>query len=260
MKYIDTDKLIIEIEKRVTDLDKYKDSFETAACYQQALVWVKDFISSLQQEQPEVQNGKFVFPKYLYARTKDNKTIDMSYAPQDMTAVEYIRNDSIEQEQPEVADTGKMDSLEYWLRQFGMPEENIKNCITQIAHGYGAIRYLEGVQNGAEAVNELAQQEQPEIPSGEDVMTMCNQILIGWVKEGKTPEEVESREEAHSRFFELYDEYITQVQPEVELEKAIDEYFGDGGQWKSGFCVGKKGFLKFARHFWNKGYNARKEE
>jgi len=102
MKYIDTDKLIIEIEKRVTDLDKYKDSFETAACYQQALVWVKDFISSLQQEQPEVQNGKFVFPKYLYARTKDNKTIDMSYAPQDMTAVEYIRNDSIEQEQPEV--------------------------------------------------------------------------------------------------------------------------------------------------------------
>ena len=59
-------------------------------------------IDSLQQEQPEVQNGKFVFPKYLYARTKDNKTIDVSYAPQDMTAVEYIRNDFVEQEQPEV--------------------------------------------------------------------------------------------------------------------------------------------------------------
>lgn len=54
-----------------------------------------------QQEQPEVQNGKFVFPKYLYARTKDNKTIDMSYAPQDMTAVEYIRNDFVEQVQAE---------------------------------------------------------------------------------------------------------------------------------------------------------------
>lgn len=51
---------------------------------------------------PEVQNGKFVFPKYLYARTKDNKTIDMSYVPQDMTAVEYIRNDFVQQEQPEV--------------------------------------------------------------------------------------------------------------------------------------------------------------
>lgn len=54
------------------------------------------------QEQQEVQNGKFVFPKYLYARTKDNKTIDMSYAPQDMTAVEYVRNDFVEHEQPEV--------------------------------------------------------------------------------------------------------------------------------------------------------------
>lgn len=49
-------------------------------------------------KQPEVQNGKFVFPKYLYARTKDNKTIDMSYAPQDMTAIEYVRNDFVEQE------------------------------------------------------------------------------------------------------------------------------------------------------------------
>lgn len=53
-------------------------------------------------EQQEPVKGKFVFPKYLYARTKDNKTIDMSYAPQDMTAVEYIRNDFVEQEQPEV--------------------------------------------------------------------------------------------------------------------------------------------------------------
>ena len=58
------------------------------------------------------------------------------------------------------------------------------------------------------------QQEQPETPSGEEVMTMCNQILIDWVKEGKTPEEREQREQAHIRFFELYDEYM-QEQPEV---------------------------------------------
>lgn len=57
------------------------------------------------------------------------------------------------------------------------------------------------------------QQEQPETPSGEEVMTMCNQILIDWVKEGKTPEEREQREQAHIRFFELYDEYM-QEQPE----------------------------------------------
>ena len=57
----------------------------------------------LEQEQLGVQNGKFVFPKYLYARTKDNKTIDMSYVPQDMTAIEYVRNDLVQQEQPDVS-------------------------------------------------------------------------------------------------------------------------------------------------------------
>ena len=54
-----------------------------------------------QQEQQESSKGKFVFPKYLYARTKDNKTIDISYAPQDMTAVEYVRINFVEHE-PEV--------------------------------------------------------------------------------------------------------------------------------------------------------------
>ena len=53
--------------------------------------------------------------------------------------------------------------LEHWLAFFGCPEENIEKCATQISQGYGAIRYLEGVQRGAEAVNELAQQEQPEV-------------------------------------------------------------------------------------------------
>lgn len=57
-------------------------------------------------------------------------------------------------------------------------------------------------------------QQRPETPSGEEVMTMCNQILIDWVKEGKTPEEREQREQAHIRFFELYDEYM-QEQPGV---------------------------------------------
>lgn len=63
---------------------------------------------------------------------------------------------SLQQEQPK-------GNLEYWLEHFGMPKENIDNCITQIAQGYGACRYLEGIQHGAEAVNELAKQEQPEV-------------------------------------------------------------------------------------------------
>ena len=47
--------------------------------------------------------------------------------------------------------------LEYWLRYYGMPEENIEKCVTQIAEGYGACRYLDGVKDGAEAVNVLAE-------------------------------------------------------------------------------------------------------
>lgn len=41
---------------------------------------------------------KFVFPKFLYARTTNNKTIDVSYAPQSLDAVEYIRSDSLSEE------------------------------------------------------------------------------------------------------------------------------------------------------------------
>lgn len=44
--------------------------------------------------------SKFVFPKFLYARTTNNKTIDVSYAPQSLDAVEYIRSDFLQQEQP----------------------------------------------------------------------------------------------------------------------------------------------------------------
>jgi hypothetical protein len=42
----------------------------------------------------EAPKSKFVFPDKLYARCKDNKTIDMSYAPQNMEAVEYLRTDA----------------------------------------------------------------------------------------------------------------------------------------------------------------------
>lgn len=67
---------------------------------------------------------------------------------------------SLHQEQPETKE--QISHLEHWLAFFGCPEENIEKCATQIAQGYGAIRYLEGIRHGAEAVNELAQQEQPE--------------------------------------------------------------------------------------------------
>ena len=42
----------------------------------------------------EAPKSRFVYPDKLYARCKDNKTLDMSYAPQNMEAVEYIRTDA----------------------------------------------------------------------------------------------------------------------------------------------------------------------
>ena len=38
--------------------------------------------------------SKFVYPDKLYARTKDNITLDISYAPQTLEAVEYTRTDA----------------------------------------------------------------------------------------------------------------------------------------------------------------------
>lgn len=42
----------------------------------------------------EASKSKFVYPDKLYARCKDNKTLDMSYVPQNMEAVEYTRTDA----------------------------------------------------------------------------------------------------------------------------------------------------------------------
>ena len=41
----------------------------------------------------EAPESKFVYPDKLYARCKDNKTLDISYAPQTLEAVEYTRTD-----------------------------------------------------------------------------------------------------------------------------------------------------------------------
>ena len=106
-----------------------------------------------------------------------------------------------------------------------------------------------------EALNiiESLQQERPETPSGEEVMNICNQILIDWVKKGKTPEEREQREQAHIRFFELYDEYM-QEQPEVDLEKEIDAVwnprFNLGWDENSMLTINHDGFVSIARHFY----------
>lgn len=99
MKYIDADKLIADIESIINSDPPIEYDLWEKRAYNSALSDVINLIDSPQQEQPGVQNRKFIFPKYLYARTKDNKTIDVSYAPQDMTAIKYVRNDFIEQQE-----------------------------------------------------------------------------------------------------------------------------------------------------------------
>jgi hypothetical protein len=52
-----------------------------------------------------------------------------------------------------------MKALTEILKFYGMPEDNIDMAITQIAQGYGACRYLEGVKSGAEAVKEIIEKK-----------------------------------------------------------------------------------------------------
>ena len=55
--------------------------------------------------------SKFVYPDKLYARTKDNITLDISYAPQTLEAVEYTRTDAfIEKATKWLEDN----AIEYW--------------------------------------------------------------------------------------------------------------------------------------------------
>lgn len=191
-----------------------------------------EFVTSFQQEQPEVQNGKFVFPKYLYARTKDSKTIDMSYAPQDMTAVEYIRNDFVEQEQPEVQViqwtghnlkevidfTGKSPKFGEWFKSW----EDFESYV----HSHGDILKLFS-EDGSHF----------EVPVG------------AWIVQTPDGYNVPSV----ARFI-----HAKQVQPEVNLDKEIEMYISSKGLLDYAFLV-----PSIARHFAEWGaihLNARKEE
>ena len=53
-----------------------------------------EFTKAKRAEPAGEVKSKFVYPDKLYARTNDNITIDISYAPQTLEAVEYVRTDS----------------------------------------------------------------------------------------------------------------------------------------------------------------------
>ena len=97
-----------------------------------------------------------------------------------------------------------------------------KKRLIELKNAMLSYGYIDGAEELESIFPELAEsEEQMDLSSGEDVMIMCNQILINWVKEGKTQEEKEQREQAHIRFFELYDDYLMQEQPEIEKEAEI---------------------------------------
>lgn len=103
MKYIDANKLRYEIERR-----NLSDYYTTVERYEEKLY---EIIDSLEQDEPESSNSKFTFPNVLYARTIDNKTIDVSYTPQSLDAVEYIKNDQTEQ-----PDADLKSELDEWMK------------------------------------------------------------------------------------------------------------------------------------------------
>ena len=104
-KYIDADILKAEIERRrdgALERQKNLEKIGQETVLNEMIAFelnrLISFVASLRQEQPESSKSKFVFPNFLYARTVDNKTIDVSYAPQSLDAVEYIKNDHTQQE------------------------------------------------------------------------------------------------------------------------------------------------------------------
>lgn len=143
----------------------------------------------------------------------------------------------------------KEGSLEYWLEYFGMPKENIENCITQIAQGYGACRYLEGVQHGTEAVNELAK----ETPTPEQAMKSLDEKIKSAKKSWEGVDVDKYMDEVRGR-----DETVTDCD---ELEDAAsvfaNTYVGDNDTTdiynfvQRTFCCGAKWGAEYRDRFLN---------
>ena len=99
MKYIDADKLIAEIERRLRIVEPHKDTFESAAACRQELIWMKDFVTSLQQE-PRFPQYDNIIEKIFGAGNLEGwefRDAEMLVA---LAKEELLK--SIQQEQPEV--------------------------------------------------------------------------------------------------------------------------------------------------------------
>jgi len=79
----------------------------------------------------EAPESKFVYPEKLYTRCKDNKTLDISYAPQNMEAIEYIRADAFIDKACKWLDKNL---IEYWEQTNEVPDifiEDFRNHLKE---------------------------------------------------------------------------------------------------------------------------------
>ena len=78
-------------------------------------------------EANEAPESKFVYPDKLYARTNDNITLDMSYAPHTLKAVEYTRTDAF----IEKAISYLSSHLYDWVQTLNPNQRSCSNTVTK---------------------------------------------------------------------------------------------------------------------------------
>ena len=73
----------------------------------------------------EAPKSKFVYPDKLYARTNDNITLDISYAPQTLEAVEYTSTAAF------------IEKADEFIGSFFHPDDTeLRNCLLKKFHEY----------------------------------------------------------------------------------------------------------------------------
>ena len=72
----------------------------------------------------EAPKSKFVYPDKLYARTNDNITLDVSYAPQTLEAVEYTRTDAF------------IEKVYNWLKNYAFVDDNNNVNLPTLLHDF----------------------------------------------------------------------------------------------------------------------------
>lgn len=225
MNYIPADKLIVEIERRKqTHKSNIENGFPDEANKISEDDHILSIIASLQQE-PR-------FPQY-------NNIVDKVFGAGNLEGFEY--------REAEMLVALAKEELLKSLQQEQTPTER------EIAEAH---RYAEMIRERDKA---RIQQDQPEVN------------LVAELKHhlATTPKEQLEKEwkelEPWGNIGPTVQEFLYEKQPKVDLEqfdKDVTEIWGRCAAEPNDSiaCLHIETFIKVARHFWNKGYNARKEE